>query len=455
MALKPFNANAGIEDDKYLSAYNKPPGGAAPEIKPSLGGTVNQFVPQKQVAPTQSGPDYAAIAAGLEDARQKALKIQDEVNKLSKNQEPATPVTKIVSSSEPVVNDENDTKNEIANLSVPSIAELEAKAASENYLKVLDDEAKRLEERRKAEIAALEQQFAGAKTSLEGEQKKEQGTTNVALMRAGGFLGTQISGVGVLNNLAATHRSEIAALESKKAAAIAAANAAVDEKLFNVAKLKAQEAKDLSKDINDRRNKFFDQTMEIVKEQRTQFEKDEARRNTIRDDARASLSTIINSFGGIDFEALDAVSLQQLQELSIAAEIPLDLLKGPTLAEQSQQNTERQRQISNSISLANLSLSKKRLEQDTQISPTDAKNLNLPRALVGMSEEELEAQFQEDIPPEWFVEFKLDKGELTQDSTAAEAEAQWKKFKNEVVKTSSLIDFGGGFIPVDPEAAGE
>lgn len=224
--------------------------------------------PVAPVAPPAPGTtDYAAK---LEEARQTALKIKSGIDALAASEKPAITSNSYVSSSLPIVNQEKSVTDAIAALSTPSPTEQAAKDASENYMKVLQQQYDALEARRAKEIETIEKNFEATKRSTEDAQNRETGTTNVAITRVGGYLGTQISGVGVLNNLALSHRQEIGTLEAKKAAAINEANNAITDKQFDIARLKAAEVKDISKEINDRRNKFFDQSMQIIQEQRAQ-----------------------------------------------------------------------------------------------------------------------------------------------------------------------------------------
>ena len=158
----------------------------------------------------------------------------------------------IVSSSTEVVNGEKKLTNDVRNMSAPNPAVDSARAASDAYIKIIEDREKQLEARRQADIERINKDFEGTKASTEKAQGREYATTNVAISRVGGYLGTQISGVGVLNNLATEHRAEIASLESKKAAAIQAAQNAVDDKSFALAELKAKEVRSLEKDIDER-----------------------------------------------------------------------------------------------------------------------------------------------------------------------------------------------------------
>lgn len=174
----------------------------------------------------------------------------------------------IVSSSAPVVKEEKKITDDVNSLTVPNVSEENAKVASEKAIKIIEDRMAELKTQGEADIAGIGAAFDEARGRAEGEQKKEKATTNVALFRAGGYLGTQASGVGVLNNLAQTHRTEIASLEAKKAAAIQEAKNATSSKMFELAMKKVDEVKDLDKEINTRRNKFFDQTIQLSQENR-------------------------------------------------------------------------------------------------------------------------------------------------------------------------------------------
>ncbi len=268
-----------------------------------------------------------------------------EAAALAKKNSPAVTANQIVSSSDSVVADENRVKGEVAGLSAPTPNEAAAKKASEDYLKILDDRAAALEKRRLSEIDLINQQFADIKRQTENEQAKERGTTNVALARVGGYLGTQMSAVGVLNNLAQTHRTEIASLEAKKAAAIAAAQNAIDDKQFDIAKAKAQEAKDLIKDINDRRDKFFDQSMKIIEEQRAQDSLEETKKQNAWKNSLETIDritpTIVESIA--DMSEGDARNYIQ----SAAKDLGLDpnLLQGEVNAVLADRRTEEKKSI--------------------------------------------------------------------------------------------------------------
>jgi len=260
-------------------------------------------VTQPTKTTTQTGGS-ADIAAALEAARQQALKIQSQVDQLAKDQQPTTPPSSFVASSDSAVNAEKQTTADIAKLSIPDPNTEAAKKASDDYIKLIEEQMKALEAQRTAEIASINASFDETKRQTEEEQKREKGTTNVALFRVGGYLGTQVSAVGVLNNLAQTHRNELSALEGKRQSVIQAASSAINDKQFALARAKAQEVKDLDKEINDRRNKFFEQSMSIVREQRLEDQAAEQRRQNAFKNSLDTIGrvapTILEDINGLD-----------------------------------------------------------------------------------------------------------------------------------------------------------
>lgn len=179
----------------------------------------------------------------------------------------------VVGSSQNVVNEERNLASSVAGLAVPTLAEQSARDASKAITDEIDKQTTALEQRRKDEIANIQAQYEGARNATVEAQKRDTGTTNVALQRVGGYLGTQISGVGVLNNLAQTQRTELASLDSKRAAAINAANNAITDKQFNLALAKREEIKSLDAEIDKRRNTFFEQSMMLLNANRDGFDK--------------------------------------------------------------------------------------------------------------------------------------------------------------------------------------
>jgi len=221
-----------------------------------------------EFAKTKGFQPKSALDAGIKQAQETSTQIQKGVSNLQNQQNVDN--SGLISSSESVVQDEQTTTNNVAALSTPNESELRAREASDNYITLLEDQAKQLEERRKAEVAGIKAGFKKKEEDTKEAQRGEVGSTSIALQRIGGFLGGSASHVGALLGLASDHRSEISALEAQKASAIQKANSAITDKQFGIAKLRIQEAKDIEQIINDRRNKFFDQSMQIIRERRLQ-----------------------------------------------------------------------------------------------------------------------------------------------------------------------------------------
>lgn len=218
----------------------------------------------------QIDPDVIGSLQGQIEAAQKfALEIQTGLNTLAE-QEKSTDLAGVVASSDDVVQEEKNIITEVQGLTVPPTGEADRQAASEEIFKILEEERERLEEMRKTEVERIGREFQEVKEDIKGEQRRETGAFTATLARIGGFLGPSASARGALVNLAQNHRTEISALEAKKNDAIRAANNAINAKQFNIARLKAQEVKDLANDINKRRETFFNQTLSIIKEVRAQ-----------------------------------------------------------------------------------------------------------------------------------------------------------------------------------------
>lgn len=231
-------------------------------------------------------------------------------------QQPAKPApgAGIIQTSETIVKEENNIKDTITNLTngTASPSSEAARKASEDYLKILDDENKRLEDSRQAQIDAINAQKDRELASLKDTQKREAATQFVGLQRIGGYLGGAASYQGAINNLAQTHRQEISAFEAARAAAINAANSAVNEKQFALAKAKAQEAKDIEKTIEERRQTFFKEALQLIQEQRQQETEDRLASKDrfdqslkVVDKVAPTFATMLDDFEGTEAEAAD------------------------------------------------------------------------------------------------------------------------------------------------------
>lgn len=162
------------------------------------------------------------------------------------------PSEAVTSSSGTLPQDEAKLGTDITTQSAPTYTS----PASDKYLADIDAQSAALTQRQKDEEAAIQAQFDSLLRSTENQQRNEVGYTSAGLARAGGYLGVSGSGTGVLLNLAQTHRNELQSLESKRQAALSAARNAYTDKQFDLARLKATEAKAVEKEIYDRQQAY-------------------------------------------------------------------------------------------------------------------------------------------------------------------------------------------------------
>lgn len=308
------------------------------------------------------------------------------------------------------------------------------------YVAMIDEQAKRLKGDYEDNVKLLNEQFDKSKTDLQASQGREQAITGAKLQRIGGYLGESGSAMGVTSNQIAQHRTELESLAIKRADALNAAKNAYTKEDIALAQSKMKEAKDYEETIYQRRKDFIAQTNQAAKDAAAAQKAREDQNNKIRDDARATVNTMLTSFGGFDFDNMDDATIQQVAELAQTAGYPLSALRGPTIAQTSQQSTERQRAISNAISEANLNLSRQRLANDMVITSSDASRLGLPKSLVGVDENTIQQQLKDGKNvPQWYLEHKFPNGVPA--GVTSPILSEWNTFRNEAVKTGSSSGF--------------
>lgn len=274
-------------------------GGYAPTVVNPAPTPAPVVAPRTAVVPAVPATNIPSRDAQIEEIKKGIAEAQKMADAIAAKMK--TDASNITSSSAPVVAAENKTKTDVAALSPVDTKGLED--ASANYLKELESQRIALENRRKEEVARIEKDFETQKVATEKAQEKETGTFNVSLQRIGGYLGNSISSLGAQLNLADTHRAEIQTLMQKKESAIAQANNAIDDKQFALARLKVQEVKDVEKEIDDRKNKFFEQNLKLVQESRQQ---DEYERKKVKDQ--------LENLAYIDPSTIDPSSLKQIDD---------------------------------------------------------------------------------------------------------------------------------------------
>lgn len=212
--------------------------------------------------------------------------------------------------------DETKLGTEIKTLSAPEY-DAPTKFQNSSYIKDMEDS---IRQNLSLSEKMINADFDEIKATTQAEQKGEVGQTSAMLARVGGYLGNSGSGNGVVLSLAASHRAELLSLEAKRQKALSEARIAYQDKRFDVAELKLNEAKDYEQEVYDRQQDFFNNTIKATSETRTAT-------NQVRDDARAILTNIISSANGQAFEELDAESQALLTKNAVDAGYPLSVVK--------------------------------------------------------------------------------------------------------------------------------
>jgi hypothetical protein len=197
--------------------------------------------PIKSVSPITDQPaTKEQITAALDLAQKNlaALKAKD-----------ATSASNIITSDAPIVKDEKKATDAIttaANTPAPDLSYLD-KAVSDINSNLSGNES------------SINAGFDALKSSQEQQQLKETGQTSAGLAAAGGYLGFSGSGTGVMLNLAASHRSEMQALESKRQQAIQDARNAAAGRRFDVVKMKNDQINQIQQQQFAAQQKYHDE----------------------------------------------------------------------------------------------------------------------------------------------------------------------------------------------------
>jgi len=207
----------------------------------------------------------------------------------------------IVSSSASKRVEEGKIKSDLANLSPTSANETTLREKSDAYIKEIDNQLSSLQTQLTASEGSINASFDETRRQTEKAQNNEKGSTTVGLARIGGYLGNSASAIGAMINLGETHKAEIANLENKRQSALQAARDAYNTKRFEFVKLKLQEAKDIEKDIIDRKDKFFEQTLSLTQARQNE---DKNLRDAYKDD--------LEKLSFLSPEQIDPAKLQEI-----------------------------------------------------------------------------------------------------------------------------------------------
>lgn len=202
--------------------------------------------------------------SGLPPELQSALGNASESNGSTAYTPSVTPTsTPYVSDSSSAISGENSTLSTLSSLNAQAPNYSDLLNNYNNSVDSITNYQNELEARRQAAVQQIQNEYAQEEQDTENAQKAETGSTSVALTRLGGYLGGSGSGVGVLNNLAATHKTELAKLASQRDAAIQQANNAASDKDFELAQQKIDEANNLTDTIYSRQQDFFNNALKL------------------------------------------------------------------------------------------------------------------------------------------------------------------------------------------------
>jgi len=251
---------------------------------------------------------------------------EDQASKLgivlpTKKSEQDQPETPAFTSSEESRTEEKSLMDELKDMLAKSQDNTGAKQATDDIIAETDKQISALEKRRAEETKLINEQFDILSRQQEEEQYKEVGTTTSTLARIGGFLGQSASSQGAMLNLAQSHRNEETVLEAKRSSALQAANNAITDKQFELARSKVTEAKELNNEIEKRRNNFFDQTMDIVQENRQQNQEKRVQDKYVYDSAidtiETTLPTIMDELTGKTRAEIEDTLIKRAGELRV------------------------------------------------------------------------------------------------------------------------------------------
>lgn len=258
----PVNSTSAVGDaqaSSKLRAFSIANSPSASKVSAPSTGSSKSSAATTLTSTDPSTGSTSSYDASVNSFKDQALKIQDEVNKLKKKEDTAGKT--ITASDTGIANDESTTATRI-------LTATHAQQPSADGIKTINDEIKRIESERQAELDSINSSFDVAKTGQENAQNAETGKASVQIANAGGYLGFSGSGQGVVLNLAKSHRDELMALQARRQEAVQSANSALNNKRYDLAKLKAQEIDNLDNEMARRNQEYFSNQMSLRQENR-------------------------------------------------------------------------------------------------------------------------------------------------------------------------------------------
>lgn len=153
--------------------------------------------------------------------------------------------------------------------------------------------------------------------------------------------------------------------------------------------------------------------------------------NTLQDDAKTSLISIINELNGVDPSKLDATSLKQLEDLSARSGLSFNLVKEALATQYAKtvfDNALKQRQEDRLGSDDSKNSSRTMQVLDGFIKISDLTSTEASK----VTDELYKQGFNSDTPPPWFREY-IQKS-LGQSLTSAGLKQEWIKYRDNIMK---------------------
>jgi hypothetical protein len=347
----------------------------------------------------------------------------------------------LTSSSGTARDDEKKLQQQVADESNP------AYSGPSSNLDYITNYIKELDARAREEEASIKEDFAGQAGGLSSQQTRETGSTSVALARAGGYLGVSGSGTGVMLNLAQTHRAEMQQLEARRQAALRAARSATGDKKFAAAKLYAETARDLEKQSYDRQEKFFESVKKMndevdiyntiaggIKDPAKIFEKLEGKvsikqiSDFLENSKPATNDGATFKYTNEDIAHLMGAGFSKVDVETLQAYVEENGYDATVRA----QMTPKQRAVADAIYYPKAPATPKGVGGALTIG--EATQMGLPTTLVGRSEQQVIADLNSSVPPNWFKEYVVS-GWADQEAPVDEAglKALWLPFRHKVI----------------------
>lgn len=329
---------------------------------------------------------------------------------------------------------------------VKSQAQIDAEQGIADTRTQIETLQKTMDARSAAIIANITAEYDNLVKQQEIQNTAYQGGVTTEGIVSGRERYAPVMQAGIINSAISAGLQSISQIQAKKQGLILQAENARDEKNFKLLNKTMQNYRDTVKEERKIAQDTYENALKASKEARDVAKQNMDEQKVVISEARNTLNALITNFGGIDIESLDPVSKQTITELATTAGMPLEIITGPSLKEQTTENTLKQQRITNAIAAAGLSIRQATFAQSQEIDAQEAQRLNLPRSVVGMNEAKINADLKLDTPPVWFIESKILQGEV-KDINSPDAIPLWQKFRTEVLKTNPMIDFGGIGLP--------